>query len=196
MASSAEDAIADGYPTKPTPGDVPRTELVKAAAGEPVCSLSLAMLVLGGFRRMPKSKQATGTDPRALIAPMATGGVVAGVVGRLFVGDTPTVLTVLVLVAGLGVVTVGAARRRRVGAHLGGVVATVAVHLAVAGELARRRGSSSWARSSRHCGWSRSRRSPNGPSEAAGGTPCSPARSAWSGSWPVGSAGGVDPVDP
>ncbi len=54
-------AGAAGYLTKSTPGDVLRAELVKAAAGEPVFSPSLAMLVLGEFRRM--AKQATGTDP-------------------------------------------------------------------------------------------------------------------------------------
>jgi DNA-binding NarL/FixJ family response regulator len=54
-------AGAAGYLTKTTPGDVLRTELLKAAAGEPVFSPSLAMLVLGEFRRM--SQQATGTNP-------------------------------------------------------------------------------------------------------------------------------------
>ncbi len=54
-------AGAAGYLTKSTPGDVLRAELLKAAAGEPVFSPSLAMLVLGEFRRM--SKQATGTNP-------------------------------------------------------------------------------------------------------------------------------------
>jgi DNA-binding NarL/FixJ family response regulator len=54
-------AGAAGYLTKSTPGHVLRSELLKAAAGEPVFSPSLAMLVLGEFRRM--SKQATGTNP-------------------------------------------------------------------------------------------------------------------------------------
>jgi DNA-binding NarL/FixJ family response regulator len=58
------DAIAAGavgYLTKSTPGEQLRAELQKAAGGEPVFSPSLAMLVLGEFRRM--SKQATGTNP-------------------------------------------------------------------------------------------------------------------------------------
>ena len=54
-------AGAVGYLTKSTPGDELRDSLLRAAAGEPVFSSSLAMLVLGEFRRL--SKQATGTDP-------------------------------------------------------------------------------------------------------------------------------------
>jgi DNA-binding NarL/FixJ family response regulator len=54
-------AGAVGYLTKSTPGDELRTSLLRAAAGEPVFSPSLAMLVLGEFRRL--SKQATGTNP-------------------------------------------------------------------------------------------------------------------------------------
>lgn len=54
-------AGAVGYLTKATPGDELRAALRRAAAGEPVFSPSLAMLVLGEFRRM--SKQATGLDP-------------------------------------------------------------------------------------------------------------------------------------
>ncbi len=58
------DAIAAGaigYLTKSTPGDELRAALLRAAAGEPVFSSSLAMLVLGEFRRL--SKQATGVNP-------------------------------------------------------------------------------------------------------------------------------------
>jgi DNA-binding NarL/FixJ family response regulator len=58
------DAIAAGavgYLTKSTPGEELREALRKAAGGEPVFSPSLAMLVLGEFRRM--SKQATGVNP-------------------------------------------------------------------------------------------------------------------------------------
>jgi DNA-binding NarL/FixJ family response regulator len=54
-------AGAVGYLTKSTPGDELRAALHRAAAGEPVFSPHLAMLVLGEFRRM--AKQATGTDP-------------------------------------------------------------------------------------------------------------------------------------
>ena len=54
-------AGAVGYLTKSTPGDQLREALRRAAAGEPVFSPHLAMLVLGEFRRM--AKQATGTDP-------------------------------------------------------------------------------------------------------------------------------------
>jgi DNA-binding NarL/FixJ family response regulator len=54
-------AGAVGYLTKSTPGDELRDALRRAARGEPVFSPSLAMLVLGEFRRM--SKQATGVDP-------------------------------------------------------------------------------------------------------------------------------------
>jgi DNA-binding NarL/FixJ family response regulator len=54
-------AGAVGYLVKSTPGEELRGELRRAAAGEPVFSPSLAMLVLGEFRRL--SKQATGTNP-------------------------------------------------------------------------------------------------------------------------------------
>lgn len=54
-------AGAVGYLTKSTPGDELRLALRRAAAGEPVFSPSLAMLVLGEFRRL--AKQATGADP-------------------------------------------------------------------------------------------------------------------------------------
>ena len=54
-------AGAIGYLTQSTPGDELRDALRRAARGEPVFSPSLAMLVLGEFRRL--SKQATGVDP-------------------------------------------------------------------------------------------------------------------------------------
>jgi DNA-binding NarL/FixJ family response regulator len=54
-------AGAVGYLTKSTPGDDLRAALRRAAAGEPVFSPHLAMLVLGEFRRL--AKRATGTDP-------------------------------------------------------------------------------------------------------------------------------------
>jgi DNA-binding NarL/FixJ family response regulator len=54
-------AGAVGYLVKATPGDELRAAMLRAAAGEPVFSPSLAMLVLGEFRRL--AKQATGTDP-------------------------------------------------------------------------------------------------------------------------------------
>ena len=153
-----------------------RHRMTIAALAAPVLVRALAAGLLGagvslrvtGASLLTLTVVAMGVatiGPRALIAPMATGSAFAGVVGWLLVGDTPTVRAALVVVAGLGIVAVGAARRRRVLAHLGGVVATgglwqllaihgltaldvwllpVAVHLAVAGELARRRGSSSW----------------------------------------------------
>ena len=54
-------AGAVGYLTKATPGPELRAQLLRAAAGEPVFSPSLAMLVLGEFRRM--AREATGTQP-------------------------------------------------------------------------------------------------------------------------------------
>lgn len=54
-------AGAVGYLTKSTPGDELRDALLLAAAGEPVFSPSLAMLVLGEFRRL--ATQATGANP-------------------------------------------------------------------------------------------------------------------------------------
>jgi DNA-binding NarL/FixJ family response regulator len=54
-------AGAVGYLTKSTPGDELRDALVRAARGEPVFSPSLAMLVLGEFRRL--SQEASGTNP-------------------------------------------------------------------------------------------------------------------------------------
>lgn len=54
-------AGAVGYLTKSMSGDDLRSALRRAAQGEPVFSPSLAMLVLGEFRRL--SRQATGTNP-------------------------------------------------------------------------------------------------------------------------------------
>ena len=54
-------AGAVGYLTKSMSGDDLRAALRRAAQGEPVFSPSLAMLVLGEFRRL--SRQATGSDP-------------------------------------------------------------------------------------------------------------------------------------
>jgi len=54
-------AGAVGYLTKATPGPELRAQLLRAAAGEPVFSPSLAMLVLGEFRRM--AREATGPQP-------------------------------------------------------------------------------------------------------------------------------------
>ncbi len=54
-------AGAIGYLTKSTPGEQLRVSLVRAARGEPVFSPSLAMLVLGEFRRL--AQDATGTNP-------------------------------------------------------------------------------------------------------------------------------------
>jgi hypothetical protein len=108
---------------------------------------------------------AAALGPRALLGPMVTGSVFAGLVGWVFVGDTPTLRAASVVVAGLGIAAAGAFRRRPLVAHVGGVLATigvwqlldigqhtaldlwllpVAAQLAVAGEVARRRGTSSW----------------------------------------------------
>ncbi len=54
-------AGAIGYLTKSTPGDELREQLRRAARGEPVFAPSLAMLVLGEFRRL--SREATGAQP-------------------------------------------------------------------------------------------------------------------------------------
>jgi DNA-binding NarL/FixJ family response regulator len=54
-------AGAVGYLTKSTPGDELRAALQRAAAGEPVFSASLAMLVLGEFRRLAKAS--SGANP-------------------------------------------------------------------------------------------------------------------------------------
>ncbi len=54
-------AGAVGYLVKSTPGRELRAALLRAAAGEPVFSPSLAALVLGEFRRLAKS--ATGANP-------------------------------------------------------------------------------------------------------------------------------------
>ena len=54
-------AGAVGYLTKSTPAGELRDALKRAAGGEPVFSSSLAMLVLGEFRRL--AKQASGTNP-------------------------------------------------------------------------------------------------------------------------------------
>ncbi len=54
-------AGAVGYLTKSTAGDELREQLLRAAAGEPVFAPSLAMLVLGEFRRL--AREATGSHP-------------------------------------------------------------------------------------------------------------------------------------
>lgn len=54
-------AGANGYLVKSTPPDQLRSELWKAAKGEPVFSPALASLVLGEFRTM--AKKATGSQP-------------------------------------------------------------------------------------------------------------------------------------
>ncbi len=81
-------AGAVGYLTKSTPGDELRAALRRAAAGEPVFSPHLAMLVLGEFRRM--AKQATGTDPlttreREVLSLVARGYPYKEVGAQLFI---------------------------------------------------------------------------------------------------------------
>lgn len=64
MERDVLDAVAAGavgYLVKSTPGPELRAALVRAAAGEPVFSSTLAALVLGEFRRL--SKAATGVNP-------------------------------------------------------------------------------------------------------------------------------------
>jgi DNA-binding NarL/FixJ family response regulator len=64
MERDVLDAVAAGavgYLVKSTPGPELRAALVRAAAGEPVFSSTLAALVLGEFRRL--SKAATGANP-------------------------------------------------------------------------------------------------------------------------------------
>ncbi len=61
------DAVSEGaagYLLKTTPIDELRAALVKAAAGEPVFSPSLAALVLGEFRRMAKKAGASPLSDR------------------------------------------------------------------------------------------------------------------------------------
>jgi DNA-binding NarL/FixJ family response regulator len=57
-------AGAAGYMVKTTPVDELRAALVKAAAGEPVFSPSLAALVLGEFRRLAKAADANPLTER------------------------------------------------------------------------------------------------------------------------------------
>lgn len=104
--------------------------------------------------------------PRRMLAPSVTAAVLAGPVGWILIGDAPWMRAGVVIATGLAIVAVGAARRQTVVGHAGGVVtivgawqllataevgaldvwlSPVAVHLAVAGELARRRsGTTSW----------------------------------------------------
>ena len=81
-------AGAAGYLLKTTPSDMLRSELTKAAAGEPVFSPSLAALVLGEFRRMAKT--AGGTSPlsdreREVLLHVARGHTYAQVGAALFI---------------------------------------------------------------------------------------------------------------
>lgn len=108
---------------------------------------------------------AAALGPRGVLAASATIAAVAGSVGWVLIGEAPTLRAALVVAGGLAVAGVGSVRRQPVVAHLGGVIATVgtwqllglgevtaldvwllpvALQLAVAGELMRRRGSSSW----------------------------------------------------
>jgi DNA-binding NarL/FixJ family response regulator len=80
-------AGAAGYLLKTTSPDVLRTELAKAAAGEPVFSPALAALVLGEFRRMAKT---AGSSPltdreRAVLSLVARGHTYAQVGSSLFI---------------------------------------------------------------------------------------------------------------
>ena len=83
-------AGAVGYLVKSTPGPELRRALVRAAAGEPVFSPSLAALVLGEFRRM--AKRATGQNPlsereREVLQLVARGHTYRQVGSELYISE-------------------------------------------------------------------------------------------------------------
>ena len=83
-------AGAVGYLVKSTPGPDLRRALVRAAAGEPVFSPSLAALVLGEFRRM--AKRATGENPlsereREVLQLVARGHTYRQVGSELYISE-------------------------------------------------------------------------------------------------------------
>lgn len=80
-------AGAAGYLLKTTAADTLRTELARAAAGEPVFSPALAALVMGEFRRLSK---AAGTSPltereREVLSLVARGHTYAQIGTSLFI---------------------------------------------------------------------------------------------------------------
>ena len=83
-------AGAVGYLVKSTPGPELRAALIRAAAGEPVFSATLAALVLGEFRRL--SKAATGTNPlsereREVLQLVARGHTYRQIGDQLFISE-------------------------------------------------------------------------------------------------------------
>jgi DNA-binding NarL/FixJ family response regulator len=83
-------AGAVGYLVKSTSPDELRAALLRAAAGEPVFSPSLAALVLGEFRRM--SKDATGAQPlsereREVLQLVARGHPYKEIGAELFIAE-------------------------------------------------------------------------------------------------------------
>lgn len=83
-------AGAVGYLVKSTPQGELRAALVRAAAGEPVFSPTLAALVLGEFRRM--SKEATGGQPlsereREVLQLVARGHSYKDIGAQLYIAE-------------------------------------------------------------------------------------------------------------
>jgi DNA-binding NarL/FixJ family response regulator len=93
MERDVLDAVAAGavgYLVKSTPGPELRASLVRAAAGEPVFSASLAGLVLGEFRRLAKA--VTGTNPlsereREVLQLVARGHIYRQIGEQLFISE-------------------------------------------------------------------------------------------------------------
>ena len=83
-------AGAVGYLLKSTPPDELRTELWKAAHGEPVFSPSLAALVLTEFRRISKSEaagEAVSTREREVLQHVARGHTYREIGEQLFIAE-------------------------------------------------------------------------------------------------------------
>jgi DNA-binding NarL/FixJ family response regulator len=93
MERDVLDAVAAGavgYLVKSTPGPELRAALVRAAAGEPVFSATLAALVLGEFRRLAKA--ATGVNPlsereREVLQLVARGHTYRQIGDQLFISE-------------------------------------------------------------------------------------------------------------
>jgi DNA-binding NarL/FixJ family response regulator len=93
MERDVLDAVAAGavgYLVKSTPGPELRAALLRAAAGEPVFSATLAALVLGEFRRLAKA--ATGTNPlsereREVLQLVARGHTYRQIGDQLFISE-------------------------------------------------------------------------------------------------------------
>ena len=82
-------AGAIGYLVKSTPGPELRSALLRASAGEPVFSSTLAALVLGEFRRLSK---ASGAQPlsereREVLQLVARGHSYKAIGERLFIAE-------------------------------------------------------------------------------------------------------------